>query len=197
MASVWERFGEAIGYGLAAVVLGPHAAAKRRTRRMLRAAFRSWSDAHDPVAMVGGAGTVRRRVTLPARLGPVPLEAEVDPYRSTGKLVIATQLPPHAQVLVSRLPASQRLQDESATATLSDTQAFSNTLDADVCRAVLELIHRGPLGALETFEIDVSPDHVDVAFAAPRTAEDWRLLSTGALALVSWLDEKWPPGYRS
>jgi hypothetical protein len=196
MASVWERVGEAVGYGLAAVVLGPHAAAKRRTRRMLRAAFRGWSDAHHPVAMLSGDGTLRRRVTLAGTMGPLPVEAEVDPYMNTAKLVVAAQLPPLAQVSISRWPASRR-QDESASATMDGTQAFSKTLPADVCRALLELIHRGPIGALETFDIDVSPDHVEVAIAAPHTADDWRLASTGALALVTWLDEKWPPGYRS
>lgn len=193
MASVWERFGEHIGYGLAAVVLGPQAALERRARRAMRAAMIAFCEPLGPVKLEAPRGILRRRAELRADRGPVALELELDlRKRSAHASLVLERLPNYVAATITK--DASTLDPHAAPGPLSVASA---SLDAAVARALRDVVAAGPLQRVESFSITISPERLEILAVAPKTREEWDALGEGALAIVAWLSGRWPASYRS
>ncbi len=198
--SIYERLGEAIGYGLAAVVLGPKAALERRARRAIRHALLDWCAPLDPVKLVAPRGVLRRGVTLATAMGPMAAEVTVDVHDKQAKLVASTpQLPPMVAVTVTTMLTRRVLADweDLPTKTNGRLVALTKTLDEVTCDALIEHVAAGPLGRLAPLDVVIRPSEIEVVFAAPSVDAEWSDVGKGVTLLSTWLAERWPGSYRS
>lgn len=121
MSSLWERFGEHIGYGLAAVVLGPHAAFERRARRAMRAAMVTWCAPLRPEKLDAPRGKLRRRAELPAPGGSLAIDVVLDLARREARITLPLERRSNAAT-------SQALIEAISSGPLQHLAAFAITL---------------------------------------------------------------------
>jgi len=180
--SFWERVGEGIGYGLAALVLGPAAAISRSERRRVRHAFNAWCDEQSAVKLEAPRGVMRRAITMKSSIGAMPAEVRLDLFARRALIRVAIQpLPPWVRA---------RVECEHAVRVVSDT------LDLAAQRELGNFVARGPLGELRVVHVDVASEAIEVYAIALTTLAAWRSVGGGIVTLADWLVEKWPVGYR-
>ena len=210
MPSIWERIGEGIGYGLAAVVLGPQVAIERRQRRTMRSAFREWSASLGATSLVPPRSGERRcAVMLPTSADAIAAEVTLDPYGRTAALAATPpQLPALVDVIVSviagarptlmQVTTGRSVMGKPLVASHDPLYAFSETLDEATCQALIDAMASGPFGhGFHATRIDIRHDGIDVALPAPTSVAEWQALTAGIVALSRWLAEKWPVSYRT
>lgn len=180
--SFWERVGQGIGYGLAALVLGPPAAISRSERRKIRRAFVAWCDEQSAVKLEGRRNVLRRSITMTSALGAMPAEVELDSFARRATL----------RVTIPPLPAWVRAQ----VACESGVTVESESLDREAQRALRDFVAAGPLGALRVLDVDIASERLEVLAIAVTTLDAWRAMGRGVVALADWLAERWPLGYR-
>ena len=180
--SFWERVGEGIGYGLAALVLGPPAAISRSERRRIRRAFVAWCDAHDATKIEAPRGVARRAIALPTKLGKLPVRAELDVNARRARI----------EATIAPLPTFVR----AAVIRDGALRVESDVLDPASRAALRDRIAAGKLGDLHALAIGVASEELVVVAIALTTPEAWRALGDGVVDLAEWLAEKWPVGYR-
>lgn len=84
----WLRIGEAVGYGAAALILGPRAALQRRHLRTIRRAFAYWLSDEQYTKQVATHGRVRRLVERTDDELAFLLECELQPGDDLATIVI-------------------------------------------------------------------------------------------------------------
>jgi len=181
--SFWERVGEALGYGIAAVVLGPPAAISRSERRRVRRSFVAWCDEHAAVELAGSRGVTRRAITLDAKLGGLPARAELDVLARRARI----------EVRIAPLPSFVR-------ATVIRDGALrveSDSLDPASIQALRDRVASGKLGELRALAVGIASEELVVVAIAMTTLEAWRGIGEGVVELAEWLAERWPASYRS
>lgn len=178
----WVRVGEAIGYGLAAVVLGPSEAISRRERRRIRQTFLAWCDERGSVRHEAARGMLRRTITLTTPTGTMPAEVELDPFARRARIL----------AVIAPLPSWVR-----ASARRDETlQVMSDSLDPASLRALRDSVLASPLGELRVIQIDLESERLEVLVIAMTTIEAWRAIGDGVVALTDWVSTRWPVGYR-
>jgi hypothetical protein len=182
--SFWESFGEAVGYGLAAIVLGPPAAIMRSERRRLRRAFLAWCDAHEPQALEGSRGVTRRAITFRTSLGPITARAEVDVFARRARIEAAIPL-------LSTLVRAAVVREGGA------LRGESSTLDAASIEALRERVAASKLGELRALGLAVATGELVVVVGPRITVEAWDPIGEGIVELAEWLANRWPVSYRS
>jgi hypothetical protein len=203
-ASVFERFGEAVGYGLAVVILGPHAALERRARRAMRAAMVEWCRDLQPVKLEGQPGIFRRTAALPGTPGtggPLSAELELDVNEKRARVGVAIErLPAYVKASIgkaaSALHPMLKRRRGPPRATAGGFRLDSQTLDDEVANALVAVVAAGALERLEHVEVALSPERIELLTIAPTTREEWTAIGDGVVALASWLGTRWPSSYR-
>jgi hypothetical protein len=198
--SFWERVGETLGYGVAAIVLGPIDAITRHERRAMRKSFVAWTRAWNPVPMTSSkVGFLRRSLTFVTRAGDVPAIAELDVFARRARIVASIGvLPSWVDVTLGRGSlVDVHTPRGTPLAIAGSLRAESNTLDVESARALLANVERGGLGALTDVEIEVRTKELTVRTIAMTTEAAWRAIGDAIVSLAELLAEKWPPSYRS
>lgn len=180
--SFWESFGEAIGYGLAALVLGPAAAISRSERRRVRRSFVAWCDEHGAEKREGSRGVLRRAIALDTKTGKTPADVELHAFERRALFDVA--IPPLPNWVRAKIVWENGVKVES------------ETLDAPGRRALEEHVARSSLGELRVVWIGVTSERLEVVVIAVTTVEAWRSIGEAVVALADWLVERWPVGYR-
>jgi len=109
--------------------------------------------------------------------------------------------PTHLHATVSR--SLGRLRGEKvrlggpALASRGTLRVESATLDTSLAEALLDAIEGGPLGRVETFELTLSRDGLDLAVLAPSTATEWLGIGDALVSLEGWLMEQRASAYRA
>jgi hypothetical protein len=198
--SAWETLGEKVGYGLAAIVLGPHAALERRARRTIRLAMVGWAEAHQPVKREAPRGALRRSVTLRAGSEPIDVDLDLDLAERRATLAFAiARLPSYVDVTVDNDAGRVRNMKLRRLPPRAASGAFrldGDALDVPTAQALVEAVSSGPFGNLEAIEIELTPERVTVFTLAPSSQEGWSAIGDGIAHLVGWLIDRWPPSYR-
>jgi len=183
MASYWEMLGERVGYGLAAVVLGPVAALERRTRRTMRAAMLDSFEDLRPLRLERRRGTIRRNVQLPTGAGATSIDIDLDLHTHKTKLTLRLErLPSYVEARIQKHGSEFRL--------------TTTSLDDDANHALVAMLTNGSLAGLDAIEIALSPEEVVIHITAPTTSEEWATIRAGLVDMVSWLAARWPASYR-
>jgi hypothetical protein len=199
----WERLGERIGYGLAAIVLGPAAALERRTRRSIRRAMLDYVRDLEPMKLESRRGLLGRNVSLRAAAGAtLPAEIEVDLEGRRARVVVQFErLPAFVDACISRdvreldeLP--HRPTGWVVATTPTNVRLDSDTLDGPAAEALVAAIAAGPLSSTDAFELTISPDRMTLITRAPITRAGWTSIGEGVIAAVAWLIARWPSSYR-
>jgi hypothetical protein len=201
MTSYWEQLGESMGYGLAAIVLGPAAALERRTRRAMRGGLVDFCSERQPVRLQAPRGTLRRSVRLATRgAAPLALEVELELSSRTARLrADLERMPGYVEARVARSrsslhpDASQRLATPLSSS--GEFSLWSDSLPLADATALVEIAARAT-AAIEAVEIRLSPESLEVLAVAPQRAEGWIVLGDGVSALASWLSARWQTSYR-
>lgn len=204
---MFERFGEHLGYGLAALVLGPRAALERRARRAMRAAMLDYCRDLHPLKLDAPRGSIRRSAQVPTPVGSLSVELEVDlDARKAWASAPLERLPSYVSARVTKSPSSLGdTAERGAKAFPGDGEARAiarafrletASLDDGAAAALVEAVASGPLDDLDALELILSPEHVKLLFMAPATRESWATVGAGVTSLVSWLGVRWPPSYR-
>ncbi|HEY1958987.1 MAG TPA: hypothetical protein VGH28_25415 [Polyangiaceae bacterium] len=180
--SFWESLGEGIGYGLAALVLGPPAAISRGERRRIRLAFNAWCEEQSAVRLEGSRGVHRRSIRFRSAIGTTPAEVTLDLFSRRASIHVG--IPP--------LPAWVRARVECEHA----VRVTSDTLDLAAQRELGDFVAAGPLGELRVVRVDVASERLEVFAIAVTTLDAWRAMGRGVVALADWLADRWPVGYR-
>jgi hypothetical protein len=198
--SAWETLGEKVGFGLAAIVLGPHAALERRARRSLRLAMVGWAEAHQQVKREAPRGALRRSVTLRAGGEPIDVDLELElAERRTSLAFAIARLPGYVDVTVDKDAGrvrNMKLRRLPPRAAAGAFRLDGDELDLPTAQALVEAIASGPFGHLEAIEIALTPERVTIATLAPSSREGWTSIGEGIAHLVGWLVDRWPPSYR-
>jgi hypothetical protein len=200
MASYWERVGEAVGYSLAVVLIGPVAALQRQARRRMVYAAIGFCRRHAPIELAAPKGVVRRAIRLATPGGPIPVEMELRPFEGSASLVVTIPaLPGNVHATVRRHPSGLRGARDRRTEALAEDGSVrieAATLDVETARALVAAISAGPLGALPSFELEIRREQLDLVVAPPATTEAWVAIGEGIVLLVAWLTARWPSSYR-
>lgn len=198
--SVWERLGEKVGYGLATIVLGPHAALERRARRAMRTAMVQWVMAHRPSKREAPRGILRRTVSLQADAEPIDVDVEVDLHARRASLTFPiTRLPSYVDVTVDKNAGAVMGARLRRTAPLASAGAFrldGEALDRPTAQALVEAIAGGPFDRLEGIVITLQPERITIDVLAPVTRAEWDALGEGVVGVVAWLVARFPASYR-
>lgn len=198
--SLWGRVGEGIGYGLAAVVLGPSAAIQRRARRAMRSSFAELCERRSATKLVAPRFVRRASMRLAKGATSIGLEVELD---IVGKHARATAsidpLPSFVQAEASKnLTAIDGLRRRRGPplAMHDGLRIDSGSIDAALADELVRAIGATLLGALEAIQVIVGGDRIDVNVVAPTTFAEWNAIADGLLAFATWLSERWPSSYR-
>jgi hypothetical protein len=190
MASFWESAAERAGYALAAVVMGPYAAAIRRERRVLRGAFHAWLDElHAERLEPRTKGFTRRSASL--RGGePIPFEAELDPFekRATVDVAIALGKDVSAEITKARWLLDGRPYRVSAKRIVG---VDATSLDEAAANELVREIAESDVGRLDAFLIDLRKDRVVLDIIAPRDVETWKAIERALAVLVQSWSGRW------
>jgi hypothetical protein len=200
MASYWERLGEGVGYGLAAIVLGPAAALERRARRAMRGALVDFCSERQPVRLSAPRGALRRRVRLAERgAAPLAIEIELELASRTARLrADLDRMPGYVEARVARSLGSLRPDERWQVPSLASAGAFSiwsDNLPRGDATALVELV-AGAMATIDAVDILLAPESLEVLAVAPQTIEGWTALGDGVSALAIWLSARWPTSYR-
>jgi hypothetical protein len=194
----WERVGERAGYALAAVFLGPYAAAIRRERRVLRTAFHGWLDELDAERLVSPAkGTLRRSGSLRGGAEPIPFEAELLLDVKLARVDVALALGKNVTAYLSRarpLIAARKgllIRMAKALATAADIRVDEASLDVDAACDLAREVAASGLGTLDAFTIDLRKDRVLLEIVAPRDKESWLAIEKALVVLVESWTRRW------
>jgi hypothetical protein len=183
MASFWERAGERVGYAMAAVLLGPYAAAVRHERRVLRTAFREWIDELEPVVLTPRTtGSLRRVAKLLAPGGTIPFEAEIDPNDKRASIDLSASLPHGTSVTIAKGYPMM---------TGSRAQLEESSLDAAASEAIVHDLARSALSKMEAFRLSIREDRVLLEIVAPRSSDVWRQIGEALGVLVETWTQRW------
>jgi hypothetical protein len=198
--SFWERVGETIGYGLAALVLGPPAAISRAERRRIRRAFVTWCDELSPVTLETGRSGIRRAIYFETAIGRLPATAELRVFALRAQVEAAIQpLPTWVAANVSRdlsMLRRVRMRWGEPLASEGSLRVDSTTLDVDSARALAARVSASKLGELRAVDVEVASERLRVTVVAMTTVEAWRAIGEGIVEVANWLVERWPVGYR-
>jgi hypothetical protein len=200
--SVWERFGERVGYGLAVVVLGPAAALQKRERRAMRTAMVEWCKDLQPVKLEPRPGVLRRSAVLPETGGSRSAEIELDIEERRVRVGVSLdrRLPSYVEVRVGKrapsLDPTMKWRMGTPRAVAEDFRLDSESLDVEASTALVSAIAAGPLARLVAIEIVLTPERIELLTIAPSTPEGWVPIGEGIVALTSWLTARWPSSYR-
>ena len=176
MASFWERAGERTGYALAAMLLGPYAAALRRERRVLRRAFHDWLDELGAERLSPRAKGQARRSGALRGAAPIPFEAELDVIDKRARIDVALSL---GKDVTAQIWKAEKIHIETS------------ALDAEAKKVVAAEIESSALGALDTFALDLRRDGVVVLLNAPREREAWIAIEKALAVLVETWTQRW------
>lgn len=200
MPSVWEVLGERVGYGLATIVLGPHAALQRRTRRQMRAALVEWSRALQPTTLETPRGTLRRGVSLRVYAGePRAVEVLVDLAERTATMSVAIDPLPtyvearfskNADAIAGAPPTGEPL------VVAGELRAESASLDVDATTELLSAIAGGPLARLPAMDMLLESRRIVLRATAPTDRDDWEALGDGLGEVVNAVSRRWATSYR-
>ena len=202
MASFWEWVAERVGYGLAAVVLGPGALVERKAKTLAKRALYTFAHAHDAERLEVRRGTIRRLVRLKTAEEPVHVEISLDLKKRHAQVMVELpDLPRSTTVWVSR--AMNEFHDDLRLH-LGPPRAMVNTVrldgtdvDDETASALVEEIAKGPLGGVRAFELSLAEGRGQLTVHAPDTSEAWQPIADGMIALTSWTRTKWAHSYRS
>lgn len=201
-ASIWEWLGEKVGYGLAAVVLGPAALMERRARRDARRAMLRFAREHDPDVLEAPRNRVHRLMRIATKEEPLHMEARLD--LATRRAVLVIDLPSLPATVTARVSRAlwdvhnaMRFRMPEPTAISGTTRVDAPDLDVDIAEELLLCVTPGPLDAVSTFEMVVGDGCVSLHVHAPATTEGWEPLTAGLVAIASWARIKWAGSYRS
>jgi len=198
--SFWESLGERVGYGLAAVVLGPVVARERRARRAMRSALLEFCRPLQPLRLLAPPGVLRRSVQLPVATGSSALEIVMDLESRRVRITASIErLPSYVEARIAKSLSSlhdERLRLSEARAGSGAFRVWTESLDVDVAKALVESVAGGPLERLAAVEVELSAERLDVLAVAPQSDEGWQAIGDGLTGLAAWLAAKWPASYR-
>jgi hypothetical protein len=201
--SLAERFGERVGYFLAFVVLGPHAAIERRARRRMRRAMLAWCEQFEPRMVAAPNDTLRRAVVVTSDdAPPLSLDVDLEPFASRARVVATIEpLPPRVKAHVSR--ALWELTDKRyplGPAFTNDEgwRVDSDTLDALEARELLATILASPLEHVRPAHLHIAGERVELRIKAPNDEAEWERIGNAMTKVALWIGRRWGArSYRS
>jgi hypothetical protein len=175
--SFWERAGEAAGYAIGAIIFGPYGAMIRRERRVIRGAFRDWTDEIDVERLRARSRGIGRRSGSLRGTEPIPFEVELDPFEKRAQVDVALALGRDVRALMSKVGKRVVL--------------GGTNLDADTADELAHEVEASALGGLETFMLDLRKDRLTIDLPAPRDVESWKAIERGLVLLVESWTRRW------
>ncbi len=201
MASFWEWVGEKVGYGLAAVVLGPGALVERKARRESRRAMLRFVAERGPIVFESPArDTLRRGGRLMVCGEPLDIELTLD--LRARKATMSTAIESLPKAFGARVSSGlgelhglrYRLPEPRA---ISGTiRVDSEDIDANAANELLQQVTKSPLGQCPVFELTLQEGRLQLLVVAPRTELEWTGLGITVIALSTWSTSKWRASYR-
>jgi len=179
MGSGWEWVGEKVGYGLAALVLGPAALVERKSRREAKRAFLRFAHAHEPDVLDAPRGTFRRLLRLPTAEGPLHVEVRLD--LSTRRALLTTHLP--------EMPASFEFTGGVRLDTAEEGDENAN--------ALLQEIGTELMDSMTAYELVLKEGRAELLVKAPPADVAWEAIASVVLKIAAWSHKKWAHSYRT
>jgi hypothetical protein len=190
MEPFWVRVGERAGYAVAAILLGPYAAALRHERRLLRRAFHGWLDDLDATRLEAlRTGTSRRSASLRGT-SPIPFDAELDVVAKRAHIDAALSL---AKDVTAEITKARWMLDGvtvrfAGPVTIHRRVLVDATnLDEGAANELASEVAATAIGRLDTFRLQLQKDRVMLDVVAPRDADTWVAIEKALAVLVeSW-----------